>query len=239
MKRLLALFLSTLLLGQSALAANLSDSEHDRLRAGAQAIAALLRQPDVWQYDYTRPVPLSPAQGDEAFAASLFIGNSLGEGFRLYSGLSRGSFETAVGMTVYTAGSRVGCAAGKDRVYLMLGINEIGQGTQAVVEKYSQLIDSLRAAAPEADIYVQSLLPVYEPGLTAAQRQYRITNACINELNAGLLQMCAQKQVYYLDVHSALVNETGGLDKEKTWDGVHLTPEAYGIWLDYLRGHAA
>ena len=231
MKRLLCFLLCLALLGQPALALE------PALDAGAAAIASLARRPELWVYDYSRPVPQRPAVEDSAFANSLFMGNSLGEGFRLYSGLGTGFYETAVGMTASSALSRAGAAAGRDRVYLVLGINEIGQGAGAVAEQYGLLIDRLREAEPQAGIYVQSLLPVCESMLTAAQRSWHITNAHIDELNAALLERCWEKEVYYLDIHSALVNDQGGLDREKTWDGVHLTPEAYGIWLAYLRTH--
>ena len=232
MRQLCIFLLAFLMTGQSALAIM-----PPQISRAAESIAALAMQPEVWAYDYSSPVPEMLPVEDEAFQNSLFIGNSLGDGFKAFSGLKYGEHQVTVGLTVFSAGGKVSAAAGKDRVYIMLGVNEIGRGPEAVCQKYSQLIDEVRAVNPEADIYVQSVLPVHEPKLTSAQKQYHITNAYINELNAAYQAMCAEKQVYYLDIHSAFVSESGDLPKALTWDGVHLTVEAYGIWLDYLKNH--
>ena len=232
MRQLCIFLLAFLMTGQSALAIT-----PPQISRAAESIVSLAMQPEIWAYDYTSPVPETPPIADGDFAGSLFIGNSLGDGFKAFSGLKYGDHQVTVGLTVFSAGSKVSAAAGKDRVYIMLGINEIGRGPEAVCEKYSQLIDDIRAVNPEADIYVQSVLPVYEPKLSSSQKQYHITNSYIVELNEAYQVMCAEKQVYYLDIHSALADESGALPKALTWDGVHLTPEAYGIWLDYLKTH--
>lgn len=188
-------------------------------------------------FDYTKPVPDCELVEQAAFENALFLGNSLSDGFRMYSGMNRGTHEVETGMTVFSAGSHIGAAAGKDSVYIMLGINEIGYETAALVEQYEKLIAALRAAAPEARIYVQSVLPVDEARLSPEQKQYHITNAHIAELNEALLAMCGRAEVYYLDIHSALANESGALASDRNWDGVHLTPSAYEIWRDYLLTH--
>jgi len=234
MKRFFAFVLCFMLINSSAHAL-----PYKQIEAASSAIAAVGRQPDIWKYNYAKPVPESPKYTDEVFKNALFIGNSLADGFRAFSGIGQGSHSTAVGMSVYSAAGKLSAAAGKDRVYIMLGINEIGHGADEVAAKYGEILDKLRALAPEAEIYVQSVLPVHEDSLTSAQKSYGISNANILALNRALQDLCAQKQVYYLDIHSALIDENGALPRDHTWDGVHLTPEAYGIWLRYLRNHIA
>ena len=190
-------------------------------------------------YDYSMPVPESKMVSNEFFANSLFLGNSLAEGFRLYSGLKSGMFSTSVGMTVYSAESKISSVAGCSSVYIMLGINEIGYGTSAVTLNYRALIAKIRAINPEIDVYVESVLPVCESMLSTSQKQYHITNSYINELNSALKTMCKDDKVFFIDIHSAIADDVGTLPSYKSWDGVHLTPDVYKIWLEYLKSHVA
>ncbi|MGE4354134.1 MAG: GDSL-type esterase/lipase family protein [Oscillospiraceae bacterium] len=219
------------------------DGEATLKRCEAAAVAVRLFDKEsravVSGYDYSKPVPECEAVSDDFFKDTLFLGNSLAEGFRLYSGLGYGTHAASVGMTVYSASSSISASARCKSIYIMLGINEIGNGTDVVAQRYSALIDKIKALNPDIDVYVESVLPVCESMLSAQQKQYHITNSYIDELNGALQKMCAEKLVFYLDIHSAIADGSGTLPASKTWDGVHLTPEAYKIWLTYLKTHVA
>ncbi|MEL7162812.1 MAG: GDSL-type esterase/lipase family protein [Bacteroidota bacterium] len=54
-------------------------------------------------------------------------------------------------------------------------------------------------------------------------------SAIILELNEALKQLAAQREIAYLDYHSALKNERNGMDEDLAKDGVHPTVKGYAI----------
>jgi hypothetical protein len=57
--------------------------------------------PDVSLYDYAMPVQESEAVEDSFFSDAAFVGNSLCDGFRMYSGLKTGAYFCANSLTVF------------------------------------------------------------------------------------------------------------------------------------------
>jgi len=180
------------------------------------------------------------------FSKTAFIGDSLTDGFRMHSGLYDSTFICGTSMTVNGLSTREwknGITmldrikqGGFEKVYIMLGINEniIMSYKETFIENYKRLVDTVRESNPDAVIYVQSILPV-TAGFDA---KGRITNKVINAYNESLLEMSKEKQVYYLDINSSLVDENGFLPAEAAVDGVHFKKDYYLKWLDYLKLHA-
>ena len=47
------------------------------------------------------------------------------------------------------------------KIYIMLGVNEVGYSTYSVIpERYGQIIDRIRKCQPDADIYIQTVMPI-------------------------------------------------------------------------------
>lgn len=200
-------------------------------------------------YDYTQPVPETDAVEDDYFSDAVFIGNSRTEGFMLYAGPSEATYITAVGLMVDTFfkkpyitvdGKKVTAAEALkatefSKVYIMLGMNELGWVYPSVfIEYYGKIIDAIREENPEAAIYIQSILPV------TAKKDAEGTvynNQRISEYNDLLLKLAAEKEVYYVDVASAVAGEDGKLPEENSFDGVHLYPPSCQQWLTYLKTH--
>ncbi len=202
-------------------------------------------QPD--QLPEETPAPV----GDEYFADAIFIGNSRTEGFLMYSGVKPLRGYAELGLTVNTVFTDLATHINGQympimeavrrqpdfsKVYIMLGMNELGWAyQQPYVDGYSKIIDTVREANPEAIIYVQSILPVTE--VKSAEDEY-INNPRINEYNERLRAMCEEKDVTYLNVAEALMDEeTGALPAEASMDGVHLQKEYCQIWYEYLKTH--
>ena len=61
--------------------------------------------------------------------------------------------------------------------------------------------------------------------------------AHVKEFNEALMQVCTEKQIWYLDIPETLVDEKGYLLDEASWDGVHLNASYCRTWLDYLLCH--
>ncbi|MEG0979160.1 MAG: GDSL-type esterase/lipase family protein [Oscillospiraceae bacterium] len=201
-------------------------------------------------YNYGKPVPDSPIVGDTYFDDAIFIGDSRTEGFMIYTGLNNATFYTHKGLmvnTVFTSpvinlnGKKVSVIdAVKSntkfkKAYIMLGINELGWVySNLFIEKYSSIVDSIKQTNPNAQIYVQSLIPVTA---TKASSDKVYNNKKIQEYNDLLQKMAKEKNVYYVNVADALADGSGCIPEDSAYDGIHLKKTYCIKWLDYLKTH--
>ena len=199
--------------------------------------------------EYNSVVPESEAVTDDYFNDAVFIGDSRTEGFIMYNGLSNVTSLTAKGLMVDTAFSKpainmngekisVMKALSKtkfNKVYIMLGINELGWAYSDIfINKYAEIVDYIKEINSEAQIYIQSILPVsYKK--SSSDKIYN--NDKIREYNELIKKMTNEKQIYYLDVAEAIKDEDGNLPAEASLDGVHLKKEYCQQWYEYLKTH--
>ena len=199
--------------------------------------------------EYNSIVPESEAVTDDYFNDAVFIGDSRTEGFIMYNGLSNVTSLTSKGLMVDTAFSKpainmngekisVMKALSKtkfNKVYVMLGINELGWAYSDIfINKYAEIVDYIKEINSDAQIYIQSILPVsYEK----STKDKIYNNDKISEYNELIKKMANDKQVYYLDVAEAIKDENGNLPADASLDGVHLKKEYCQKWYDYLKTH--
>lgn len=114
------------------------------------------------------------------------------------------------------------------RVFLLIGINDLGkgEGVPAIAERYAAILEVLRAAAPAAKLYCQSVFPVRQELAPPA-----MTNAKIRALNEAIARVAAERSCTYIDLFSVLADEDGALAPQYTIDGLHLTGEGYAAWV--------
>lgn len=119
------------------------------------------------------------------------------------------------------------------KVYIMLGINEIG-AQQRLCNNISAMVDSIRAKLGNIKIYIISVTPLSRE-YTENSDSFRRANllAC----NTALMQMCIDKNIYYLDMFSTFADSDGFIVAEYTTDGVHLSTAGCYLFVDYLRTH--
>ena len=61
----------------------------------------------------------------------------------------------------------------------------------------------------------------------------------INQANLWIAQLANEKEVFYLNTISALLNERGYLNNDYcNGDGIHISREGFNVILDYIRTHA-
>lgn len=116
------------------------------------------------------------------------------------------------------------------QVFLMIGVNDMlenGPPMENMKAAYALLLDELQKAAPDAEIIVQSILPV-------RKEKFDYMENNIIELNKKIKRLAATRGMRYIDLHSEFEDENKDLKKELTNDGVHLTPEGYQLWLEIL-----
>lgn len=204
----------------------------------------------VKEYDYSSPVPAGEAVDDSYFDDAVFIGDSRTQGFILYNNLSNATAYVDKGLKVDTAFTKADIEVdgvqmsamdalaqntGFQKVYVMLGVNELGWAYSDIfIEKYGELVDKIKEIKPDAEIYIQSILPVSEEKSNQDQI-YNMTK--INEYNGLIQEMAQEKEVYYLNVAEAVADSEGYLPQEASTDGVHLNKSYCAKWLDYLKCH--
>ncbi|MGN1403217.1 MAG: GDSL-type esterase/lipase family protein [Ruminococcus sp.] len=200
----------------------------------------------------TEPTPVFQTVDASYFDDALFIGDSRTEGLALYGNLSNADYFTSVGMSIFkvtekSAGNpNLGesCTLSQKlaqkqygKVYIMLGLNELGTGTaESWAQTYADVIAQVRQAQPDAIIYLQSILVV-----SASQNNPSgaINNNAVNTRNAALEALAdPQNNIYYLNVNEAVMDANGCLDASLTSDGIHLLGNSLSLWEDYLKQHA-
>lgn len=216
----------------------------------AEEAAVPAAEPEMIQEDvWAGPVPESALVEDTYFDDVVFLGDSRTDGLRLYSGLQHGTFLCSTGATVESVFSKaVETPAGElplldalaaldcGKIYIMLGINELGwNGTETFRTQSTELIQRLRKDHPDAEIVIQSILPV--SAKKDAEGRY-VNNGRIKEYNQVWLELAEEFDVAYLNVAEGVAGEDGLLPSELCYDGVHLNQAGCRIWLDYLRTHA-
>jgi hypothetical protein len=184
------------------------------------------------------------------FKDAVFVGDSVTEGIKLYGIMSDATVFSYTGLgldNIYTKdvikqpdGTSIPvmdavrlCNANK--FYVLIGVNSIAYSKDSFIQKYAAIVQSIKEFHPNAIIYVQSITPVAVK--KAIEHGYNLNNETINEYNEALLEMAIEKGVYYLDIHSALADETGALPDNATTDGLHFGPTYYQKWFDYLKTH--
>lgn len=187
---------------------------------------------------------------EEYFKEAIFIGDSRTEGFILNNGLtSKTNSYTHKGLTVDTIftdkiinmnGKRITIMEALketyfSKVYIMLGINEIGWVySDMFINKYEKIIDEIKKINSNCKIYVESIIPVTEK--VSNEHRY-IKNSKIKEYNSLLKKMTEEKGVYYLNVEEAVIDKNGVLPNEAATDGIHLNKEYCEKWFKYLKNH--
>ena len=195
-------------------------------------------------------VPETDMVEDTYFANAVFLGNSRTEGFKLYSGLKQGTFVYGTGATVDTIFKKStwvvdGTAMpmldavktmGPDQIYTMFGTNELGWVRPDLFkEHYGKVIDRLQEDHPEAQIILQSILPVTK---TQEEKHSYVNNERITLFNGLIRELAEEQGCWYLDVQAAVVDEDGFLREDCSYDGVHLNRTGCAHWHDYLKTHA-
>ena len=192
---------------------------------------------------------------DEFFADALFVGNSLVHGLWGFGGINTADYAAATSASVvnlHLVRNEAIWGLGEEdeapslmeeiesgsygKVYLLLGINEIGFETPDFISIYSGVLDSIAAAQPGAEIYIMGLTPLTEEKDAAG---YPFTMERVRSYNEALRALAAEREYYYVDLCEALADETGFMPEADSTDGVHLIRERYSKWADYLRCHYA
>ena len=181
---------------------------------------------------------------DSFFDKSCMIGNSLVEGFMMWSGVTNIRYIYGTGAVVNNVIGVLDLApltlnqpGYYTDIYLMFGLNEVGTGVTSFLQGYQKLIDFIRQYQPDANIYIISVTPVtqkVDEDPNEVQTMDRI-----NTFNASLKEFCEDNDCWYLDIYSMLLDGDGYLSSAYAFeeDGKHFEKSGYVAWANYMKTH--
>ncbi len=196
--------------------------------------------------DETHPVSV-PSADTSVYSGSLFIGDSRTVGLHQYADLGASDVFATTGLNVFRLKSESVNVDGIGnvtvdqllqmkkyrKIYIMLGINEIGYDHSVVLKKYKEVLDHLRELSPETKFILCANLHIVQK---RSQSDSVYNNDGINELNNGIKGFADGSSIFYVDANTLFDDENGALRTEYAVDDFHLTGKYYeqwGRWLAY------
>lgn len=176
---------------------------------------------------------------------ALFIGDSRTSTLYEYAGWENTDFFVKYGLTIWDVWEQtmdgrkledVLSAKQYGKIYIMLGINELGSGTAVTFrEEYERVVAQIRQMQPKAVIFVQAILHVTAE--KDAEGTY-INNQEVNARNQEICKLADNETVFWLDLNEIMDNPaTGKLDSIYSFDGVHLKVKYIDVWREFLLDH--
>lgn len=197
-------------------------------------------------------VPQSEPVSQSYFDDAIFFGDSISTGIPLYHIADNAAVVAMTGINTDNINYKQAIDPGdgnrvtfieaaklhgpRSKVYILLGGNGIGYDKETFISGYKQFLDSVKELYPDAIIYLQGMTPVTADYVNEFDPE--LDNDKIDDYNIEIMELARREKVYYLDIGSALKDETGTLPKEASpLDGMHFSPEYYHKWFDYLKTH--
>lgn len=120
------------------------------------------------------------------------------------------------------------------KVFILIGINDIARNIpdSVILNNYKRIVERIMTESPKTKIYFNNLLPVNN---SFADRAHFNKDEHIAHVNAGLLQLCTEKKITYINIHDSFLDENRKLNKAFTYDGLHLNAEGYKVWAGILK----
>lgn len=210
----------------------------------AEGSEPLTAEEDV-TYDYV--------QVDESYLDdALFIGDSRTQGLFEYGGLEdHATFYCKTSLTIYDLfkndSAFIRTESGNltltqalsqkqfGKIYLMLGINEMGTGTaESFFTEYAKAVLKIRELQPDAILFVEGIMHV------AAKKNASdpiFNNFNIDVRNVEIQTLENRRDIFYLDVNEVVCDEAGNLFDGWSFDQIHLKGKYYQVWRDFLLQH--
>lgn len=179
------------------------------------------------------------------FDDALFIGDSRTVGIYEYGVLKNADFFCNVGMSVYsvhkaevnipsvgkTTLTKLLESAKYGKIYIMLGMNELGYSFNKTIAKYEELIKEVRELQPDAVIYLQANLRVTK---TRSDSDSVYNNTKIDRINSAVAEYANNEDIFFIDVNPLFDDGEGNFDKKYTNDNTHPFARYYTEWSKWL-----
>jgi len=202
--------------------------------------------------DMVNPPPHNPPKSysfatvsNEYFDDALFIGDSRTVGLSEYAPYKGATYFASIGMSAHNAlSTKVSIPSlGKltltqllksrsfGKVYIMLGINELGYRFDSIISKYTELLETVMELQPDAIIYIEANLHVTK---AKSDGDSIINNKAIDNLNESLSKLADGEKIFYIDVNEIFDDGNGNLDSSYTSDNAHILGKYYTEWGQWI-----
>lgn len=117
------------------------------------------------------------------------------------------------------------------KIFIMAGTNDLVHiDVETYRNNYIKLIEEINNKIPNAQIYVQSVLPTNTdfPKKYAPNKKVIQANKMIENISDSL-------NFKYINLYDSYTDSKGELIKELTRDGVHLFPDSYEKWAEIIK----
>lgn len=166
---------------------------------------------------------------------NVFFGDSIIEGFDLehyFPGhvvINRGIVGDHLDGLIERLNNSV-VALQPERVFLMIGINDIGdkRDDDYLKSMYVTLLDTLQKTLPETEIYLHSMLPT-------SARWKNCPPAQIKRMNAFLAVLALERGIKFVNLYSYFLSGMEYLNPELSRDGLHPNQVGYDLWAREIR----
>ena len=176
---------------------------------------------------------------------ALFIGDSRTSTLYEYAGWDQTDFFVKNGLTIWEVWDKTMdgrtleeflSAKSYGKIYIMLGVNELGVGTARTYgQQFQSVVEQVRNLQPDAVIFVEAILHVTAD--KDAEGTY-INNAEINARNQEIQKLADDHDIFWLDANEVMDEPgSGTLRTDYTFDGVHLKVKYINVWREFLLDH--
>lgn len=213
----------------------------------ASDVADSAYEPTAYSVDWQ--VKLSAPVEDAYFDDAIFFGDSVSTGITVYHIADNAACIAAIGVSPSTARDSqcIVTAEGKltmleaakakgerKKVYIMLGGNGLWLEKDSFIAGYQEFIEAVKEQYPGATIYIQSMTPVTT---FVGQTYPTVSNEKIIDYNESIAQLAKDMGLPFVNVFEGLAGADGYLPGSSSSDGLHLSPEYYYKWFEYLKAH--
>jgi lysophospholipase L1-like esterase len=119
------------------------------------------------------------------------------------------------------------------KVFILIGINDIARNIpdSVILDNYLRMIHRIKTISPATRIYFNTLLPVNN---TFTARNHFNKDEHILHINDELKKMAKLEDITVIDIHPQFIDTDKKLDKQFTYDGLHLNAAGYKKWAAIL-----
>ncbi len=126
------------------------------------------------------------------------------------------------------------------RIFLMIGINDVLKRLPAstISSNHQSIVQAMQKACPQAQIFVQSLLPIRSSYRVMEGRKRVPCQQVLEEIrriNANLAEICSEHDVAFVDLYPAFLDRSGELQSDLTYDGLHLNNNGNRMWTTLIQ----
>lgn len=113
-------------------------------------------------------------------------------------------------------------------IVLLIGTNDIGRGLplEISLENVENIIKASKKSNPDVNFILEAVYPINEKMRDIFEKR---SNKKINEMNKEFVKLCDKHNCIWLDFTDKLKDKDGNLNKEYTYDGLHINAKAYKI----------